>query len=102
MSAAKCERCGMELKYHAETCTFGGSEAEHSFAGPAGSAAEWEGYDRIRPEEAVIGDEFFGRMLTWEVIKTRFQVTGVQLQKPSCRRKQQNAPVSDAENNTKA
>jgi hypothetical protein len=38
MSAEKCERCGMELKYHGETCTVGGSEAEHSFAGPAGSA----------------------------------------------------------------
>jgi len=38
MSEAKCERCGMELKYHGETCTVGGGEAEHSFAAPAGSA----------------------------------------------------------------
>lgn len=28
----------MELKYHGETCTSGGSEAKHSFAAPAGSA----------------------------------------------------------------
>ena len=27
MSADKCERCGMELKYHGETCTVGGQAA---------------------------------------------------------------------------
>lgn len=37
MSAPKCERCGMELKYHGETCTVGGGEAKHSFARPTGS-----------------------------------------------------------------
>jgi len=61
--------------------------------GPATcSSAGPDEYERIRPEEAKIGDEFYGRMLTWEVIKTRFQVTGVQVQKPSCRRKRQNIP----------
>ena len=82
------------LKSEADNC-----DAQSGLSPARCSAAEWEGYARIRPEEAVIGDEFFGRMLTWEVIKTRFQVTGVQVQKPSCRRKQQNnqaqAPAHD-------
>lgn len=38
----------MELKYHGETCTIGGSEVEHSLAAPHGSA--WERVNEVFAE----------------------------------------------------
>lgn len=57
MSAPKCERCGMELKYHGETCTFGCGEAKHSFAAPSCSAAvepllPYDQWRALGPEKA--------------------------------------------------
>jgi hypothetical protein len=41
---------------------------------------------RIRARDAMIGDEMWTRMMQWEQIKTRFQVTGAQVGNVPCRR----------------